>query len=71
MCIRDRATYAKKIEKHYGCYMDMEWALDHKNRLWILQARPETVWSKKNKDKKTEANVTTVSYTHLHIHSSL
>lgn len=52
------ATYAKKIEKHYGCYMDMEWALDHKNRLWILQARPETVWSKKNKDKKTEANVT-------------
>lgn len=34
--------------------MDMEWAVDHKDRLWILQARPETVWSKKNKEKKSE-----------------
>lgn len=48
------ADYAKRIEKHYGCYMDMEWAVDHKDRLWILQARPETVWSKKNKEKKSE-----------------
>lgn len=46
------ATYAKRIETHYGCYMDMEWAIDHKDRLWILQARPETVWSKKNKENK-------------------
>ncbi len=56
--IAELATYAKRIEKHYGCYMDMEWAIDHKNRLWILQARPETVWSKKNKEKKAEAKVT-------------
>lgn len=48
------ADYAKRIEKHYGCYMDMEWAVDHKDRLWVLQARPETVWSKKNKEKKSE-----------------
>ena len=55
------ATYAKAIEKHYGCYMDMEWAVDHQNRVWILQARPETVWSKKNKEKKagTEVKLTT------------
>ena len=52
--ILELADYAKKIEKHYGCYMDMEWAVDHKDRLWILQARPETVWSKKNKEKKSE-----------------
>ena len=55
------ATYAKAIEKHYGCYMDMEWAVDHQNRVWILQARPETVWSKKNKEKKAgnEVKLTT------------
>lgn len=52
--IAQLADYAKRIEKHYGCYMDMEWAVDHKDRLWILQARPETVWSKKNKEKKSE-----------------
>lgn len=52
--IAQLADYAKRIEKHYGCYMDMEWAVDHKDRLWILQARPETVWSKKNKEKKLE-----------------
>lgn len=46
------AGYAKEIEKHYGCYMDMEFALDsNTNRLWIVQARPETVWSQKNKEK--------------------
>ncbi|MCH3949453.1 MAG: phosphoenolpyruvate synthase [Acidaminococcus sp.] len=49
------AGYAKKIEKHYGCYMDMEWAVDERNnKLWILQARPETVWSRRNKEKKAE-----------------
>lgn len=55
------AKYAKAIEKHYGCYMDMEWAVDHQDRIWILQARPETVWSKRNKEKKagTEMKMTT------------
>jgi pyruvate,water dikinase len=48
------AGYAKEIERHYGCYMDMEYALDtNTNRLWIVQARPETVWSRRNKEKKT------------------
>ncbi len=47
------AGYVKAIEKHYGCYMDMEFALDtNTNRLWIVQARPETVWSQRNKDKQ-------------------
>ena len=46
--IRQLAGYALDIEKHYGCFMDMEWALDERNeKLWILQARPETVWSNK------------------------
>lgn len=47
------AKYAKAIEDHYGCYMDMEWGVDERtDKIWILQARPETVWSRKNKDKK-------------------
>lgn len=51
------AGYAKQIEKHYGCYMDMEFALDkNTNKLWIVQARPETVWSRKNKQKKANAD---------------
>lgn len=58
--IAELAGYAKAIEKHYGCYMDMEWALDENDKLWILQARPETVWSRKNKEKKEgkKVNVT-------------
>ncbi len=51
--ILELAGYAKKIEAHYGCYMDMEWGIDARNnKIWILQARPETVWSRRNKDKK-------------------
>jgi len=48
--IQQLAKYALDIEKHYGCFMDMEWALDERtDKLWILQARPETVWSNKQK----------------------
>ena len=49
--ILELADYAKKIEKHYGCYMDMEWGVDERtNKIWILQARPETVWSRRKKE---------------------
>lgn len=49
--ILELADYAKKIEKHYRCYMDMEWGVDERtNKIWILQARPETVWSRRNKE---------------------
>lgn len=48
--VLELADYAKQIEKHYGCYMDMEWGIDERDgKLWILQARPETVWSRKEK----------------------
>lgn len=41
------AQYGKQIEAHYGCCVDTEWALDKQNKLWMVQARPETVWSKR------------------------
>ncbi|MDO6963343.1 phosphoenolpyruvate synthase [Rhizobium alvei] len=38
------ARWATTIERHYGCPMDMEWARDGETgRLYIVQARPETV----------------------------
>jgi pyruvate,water dikinase len=56
--VRELANYAKTIEAHYGCYMDMEWGVDERdNKIWLLQARPETVWSKKNKEKTAESGV--------------
>ncbi|WP_426303278.1 phosphoenolpyruvate synthase [Arthrobacter sp. R-11] len=43
------AGWAVKIEKHYGKAMDMEWAKDGVTReLFIVQARPETVQSRRN-----------------------
>ena len=54
--IKELATYAKQLEKHYGCYMDMEWGIDERNnKVWLLQARPETVWSRKKKEGGSEA----------------
>ncbi len=54
--IKELAGYALDIEKHYGRHMDIEWGLDDRNnKLWILQARPETVWSFKKGPTKVEA----------------
>ena len=32
--------HASKLEKHYGYALDIEWAIDQKERLYIIQARP-------------------------------
>ena len=49
--ITELAWLGKRVEKHYGCPMDIEWALDKDlpsgGNIFILQARPETVWSAK------------------------
>jgi pyruvate,water dikinase len=55
-CIDDReilalAELAKRIEKHYGKPMDIEWAIDqdlsYPQDIFIVQARPETVFGTK------------------------
>jgi pyruvate,water dikinase len=44
--VSELARYALTIEKHYGRPMDIEWGKDGVDgRLYILQARPETVKS--------------------------
>lgn len=35
------ASLARRVERHYGTPMDIEWALEG-DRLWLLQARPVT-----------------------------
>ncbi len=43
------AQWATTIEAHYGCPMDMEWARDGEtNEMFIVQARPETVQSRRD-----------------------
>jgi pyruvate,water dikinase len=43
------AKWSMIVEEHYQKPMDMEWARDGKeNKLYIVQARPETVQSKRN-----------------------
>lgn len=58
-CLEERelmelCRLAKLIEEHYGMPMDIEWAIDRDfefpKSVFILQARAESVWSK----KKTE-----------------
>ncbi len=55
-CISDQeigflAEIAKRIEKHYGKPMDIEWAIDqdlsYPQNMFVVQARPETVWGTK------------------------
>ena len=39
---------ARKVERHYGCAQDIEWAVDRASgEVLLLQSRPETVWSAK------------------------
>jgi pyruvate,water dikinase len=49
--IVELARMAKAIERHYGRQMDIEWAVDKNlpagGNIFILQARPETVWSRR------------------------
>jgi len=44
---------ARRAEKHYGCPQDVEWAIDRHlptgENVLMLQSRPETVWSQKQR----------------------
>jgi pyruvate,water dikinase len=60
-CMEDReikllVKIAKQIEAHYGRAMDIEWAIDKDfsfpDNVFIVQARPETVWSQREVKSK-------------------
>ncbi|MEQ1487633.1 MAG: phosphoenolpyruvate synthase [Methylotenera sp.] len=53
--VLELARYAMTIESHYGCPMDIEWGKNGvDNKLYILQARPETVKSQEALNNVTE-----------------
>ena len=66
LCLKDEtiiklASWVSKIEDYYSnkkghwCPMDVEWALDGLSKeLYIVQARPETIHSRKDVSKITE-----------------
>jgi pyruvate,water dikinase len=49
---------ARKLERHYGCPQDIEWAIPREpgpaggGAVYLLQSRPETVWAKREKESK-------------------
>ena len=62
-CISDKevaklGNLAKIIEKHYKKPMDIEWAIDKDlsfpNNIFVVQARPETVWSSKDMETSSD-----------------
>lgn len=64
-CITDEeihrlAQLGNQIDQHYGKPQDVEWAMDRDlvfpENIFIVQSRPETVWSIKEKEKELEAS---------------
>jgi pyruvate,water dikinase len=64
--VTELAWMGKQIEKHYGRPMDIEWAVDKDlpagGNIFILQARPETVWSAKQQESGAKAGGTAMDY---------
>jgi pyruvate,water dikinase len=64
--ITELAWMGKQIEKHYGRPMDIEWAVDKDlpagGNIFILQARPETVWSAKNQSAVATSSGSAMAY---------
>jgi pyruvate,water dikinase len=54
--IKELVRIAKNIEKHYDRHMDIEWAIDKDlsfpENIFMVQARPETVWSRRKYEPK-------------------
>ncbi len=57
--VTELVKIAKQIEHHYGRAMDIEWAIDKDfsfpENMFIVQARPETVWSQRETESKIGA----------------
>ncbi|TAK46612.1 MAG: phenylphosphate synthase subunit beta [Xanthobacteraceae bacterium] len=64
--ITELAWMGKQIEKHYGRPMDIEWSVDKDlpagSNIFILQARPETVWAEKKTPRCAPVETSAMDY---------
>jgi pyruvate,water dikinase len=44
---------ARRVERHFGCHQDVEWAIDAEGELFVLQSRPVTVTARKSAPAKS------------------
>lgn len=53
---------ARRVERHYGSHQDLEWAIDRQlGEVFLLQSRPETVWSQKLRTEQPAAPTDTIA----------
>ena len=57
--IGELVAIARKVEAHYGCPQDIEWAVSRSaaggENVFLLQSRPETVWAQKDAERAAAA----------------
>jgi pyruvate,water dikinase len=57
------ARLGKTIERHYGSPQDVEWAIDaDSGEILVLQARPETVWSRRERPSTVKKKGSALEY---------
>jgi pyruvate, water dikinase len=65
--IAELVRTGKRVETHYGCPQDIEWAfapdIGGGESLFLLQSRPETIWA--NKDAKPAAAPKAAAFAHV------
>ena len=58
------ADLGRSVERHYGRAQDLEWAIDRGlDEIFLLQARPETVWSQKRRTVVAESPLAAIAAT--------
>jgi pyruvate,water dikinase len=55
------ARLGRRIEQHYGAPQDVEWAIEG-NDIYLLQSRPETVWTRQHRPVATSFAGSAVDY---------
>jgi pyruvate,water dikinase len=60
------AELGRSVERHYGCPQDVEWAIDRElGDAFLLQARPETVWTPRRVASETAPPVARIAATYM------
>jgi pyruvate,water dikinase len=60
------ADLGRRVERHYGRPQDVEWAIDRElDEIFLLQARPETVWSQKRRTPVAEGQLAAIAETFM------